>query len=111
MSVFSPFSRRLYLRIWLAVVGGVAVFAVVVGLAWRMAAQHNEQAQQANSLPPSREFALRDDAGKAVLQGQAVRQPFEPGEPIEYTIEAEDGKKYVLQMAPRSPPGGRGRAA
>lgn len=112
MSVFSPFSRRLYLRIWLAVVGGVAVFAVVVGLAWRMAAQHNEQAQQANSLPPSREFALRDDAGKAVLQGQAVRQPFEPGEPIEYTIEAEDGKKYVLQMAPRPrprPPGGERR--
>lgn len=109
MSVFSPFSRRLYLRIWLAVVGGVAVFAFVVGLAWRTAAQHSEQQaqQQANSMPPSREFALRDDTGNALLQGQAVRQPFEPGEPIEYTIEAEDGKKYVLQMAPRPrPPGG-----
>ena len=37
MSWLSPFSRRLYLRIWLAVVGGVLVFAFAVGLAWRWA--------------------------------------------------------------------------
>lgn len=106
MSLLSPFSRRLYLRIWLAVVGGVAVFAVVVGLAWRVAAEHNEQVQR---MPPARELVLRDSSGKAVLQGQAVRQPFEPGDPIAFNIEAEDGSQYVLQLSPRQRPPGADR--
>ena len=41
MSLFSAFSRRLYLRIWLAVVAGVAVLTLVVGWAWRVAADYN----------------------------------------------------------------------
>ena len=36
--LINPFSRRLYLRIWLAVVGGVAVLTLAVGWAWRVAA-------------------------------------------------------------------------
>ena len=34
MALTNPFSRRLYLRIWLAVVGGVAVFAFAIGIAF-----------------------------------------------------------------------------
>lgn len=104
MSLLSPFSRRLYLRIWLAVVGGMAVFAFAVGLAWRIAAEHNEQ--QNTTPPPARELTLRDGAGKPVLQGQAVRQPFEPGGPVEYAIESGDGSRYLLQMSPRQRPPG-----
>lgn len=37
MSLTNPFSRRLYLRIWLAVVGGMAVLTLAVGWAWRFA--------------------------------------------------------------------------
>ncbi len=38
MALFSAISRRLYLRIWLAVVAGVAVLTLIVGWAWRVAA-------------------------------------------------------------------------
>ena len=39
MALFDIFSRRLYLRIWLAVVGGMAVLTLAVGWAWRIAAE------------------------------------------------------------------------
>jgi two-component system OmpR family sensor kinase len=41
MGFLSAFSRRLYLRIWLAVVAGVAVLTLLVGWAWRVAADYN----------------------------------------------------------------------
>ncbi|MGL6204406.1 MAG: two-component sensor histidine kinase, partial [Giesbergeria sp.] len=56
MSLIQLFSRRLYLRIWLAVVGGVAVLTLAVGWAWRTAAEQNAQ----RIAPPSREVVLRD---------------------------------------------------
>jgi len=39
VSLIALFSRRLYLRIWLAVVVGVAVLTLLVGWAWRVAAE------------------------------------------------------------------------
>ncbi len=107
MSLVSPFSRRLYLRIWLAVVGGVAVFALLVGFAWRIAAEHN--AQQALVQPPGREFVLRDAQGHPRLKGQAVRRPTEPGEGLEFVLEGLDGAAYTLEMSPRQRPPGPGR--
>lgn len=38
--MFQAFAQRLYLRIWLAVVGGVAVLTLLVGLAWKVAQEH-----------------------------------------------------------------------
>ncbi len=38
MKLLSLFSQRLYLRIWLAVVGGVAVLTLTVAWAWQIAA-------------------------------------------------------------------------
>ncbi|RYF66690.1 MAG: two-component sensor histidine kinase, partial [Comamonadaceae bacterium] len=46
MSLSTPFSRRLYLRIWLAVVGGIAVLTLTVGWAWRMAEEQKAQNTQ-----------------------------------------------------------------
>jgi len=107
----NPFSRRLYLRIWLAVVGGVAVLTLVVGWAWRMAAEQNAQ----NISPPSRELVLRNAQGDIVVRGLAARQPMVPGEGVEYLIEADSGESFSLQMAPRPPrtdrPGRTGAAA
>ena len=106
MSLTNPFSRRLYLRIWLAVVGGMAVLTLTVGWAWRIAEEQKAQNNQP-FVPPSREMAVRDPAGNLVLRGMATRQPSEPGEVVEFHIEAENGQIFTLQMAPRQPRMGR----
>lgn len=106
MSLSTPFSRRLYLRIWLAVVGGIAVLTLTVGWAWRMAEEQKAQSAQP-FVPPSREMVLRDPAGNLVLRGLATRQPSEPGEGAEFHIESDTGQLFTLQMAPRQPRGER----
>ena len=113
MSLSNPFSRRLYLRIWLAVVGGIAVLTLTVGWAWRMAEEQKAQNAQP-FVPPSREMVLRDPSGKLVLRGLATRQPSEPGEGAEFSIESDTGEAFTLQMAPRQPRPdrpGRGRGS
>ena len=102
MSFSNPVSRRLYLRIWLAVVGGIAVLTLAVGWAWRFAEEQKAQNTQP-FVPPSREMALRDPEGNLVLRGLSTRQPSVPGEGAEFRIETEDGQVFVMQMAPRPP--------
>ncbi len=102
MSFSNPVSRRLYLRIWLAVVGGMAVLTLAVGWAWRFAEEQKAQNTQP-FVPPSREMVLRDPAGNQVLRGLSTRQPTAPGEGAEFRIEAENGEVFVMQMAPRPP--------
>ncbi len=107
MALSNPFPRRLYLRIWLAVVGGVAVLTLAVGWAWRIAAEQNTQP----FAPQSRELVLRNAKGDAVLSGAATRQPNAPGESAEFRIETDTGETFVLEMAPRPDrPGRAGRA-
>ncbi|HQQ72017.1 MAG TPA: two-component sensor histidine kinase, partial [Alicycliphilus sp.] len=84
MSLLSPFSRRLYLRIWLAVVGGVLVFAFAVGVAWRWAAEQNQNLHQ----PPAREIIIADAQGRPLVEGLALRQRGDPSEGLRYRIEA-----------------------
>jgi len=52
--------NRLYIRIWLAVVLAVAVLTLLVGWAWRMAAD-----------APLREVVARNQAGEVIGRGQA----------------------------------------
>ncbi len=52
--------NKLYVRIWLAVVLAVAVLTLLVGWAWRMAAD-----------PPLRDVVVRNQAGDVVGQGRA----------------------------------------
>ena len=52
--------NKLYLRIWLAVVLAMAVLTLLVGWAWRMAAD-----------PPLREVVVRNQAGEIIGNGQA----------------------------------------
>ncbi|WP_137891058.1 HAMP domain-containing sensor histidine kinase [Ramlibacter sp. 2FC] len=95
MALFSAFSRRLYLRIWLAVVGGVAALALVVGWAWRVAVQYNAPA------PAPREVMVRNLAGELI--GSAQAQPGrQPGQPLEFTVNLNDGQTLILQMPPRN---------
>jgi len=64
-----PVWRRLYVRIWLAVVLAVAVLTLLVGWAWRMTAE-----------PPLREMVVRDSHGRVIGQGRMhVPRPVPPG--------------------------------
>jgi signal transduction histidine kinase len=56
------FLQKLYVRIWLAVVLAVAVLTLLVGWAWRMAAD-----------PPLREVVVRNAVGEIIGSGQARR--------------------------------------
>ena len=95
MSIFSAFSRRLYLRIWLAVVGGVAVLTLVVGWAWRVSAEHN--------APPRepREVMVRNAAGEVIGSAQAELSRV-PGRGVEFTVNLNDGQILNLQLPPRA---------
>jgi signal transduction histidine kinase len=57
------FFKKLYVRIWLAVVLAVAVLTLLVGWAWRLAAE-----------PPLREVVIRNEAGQVIGMGQAHRR-------------------------------------
>ena len=54
----SLFFKKLYVRIWLAVV--LAVLTFLVGLAWRLAAD-----------PPLRDVVVRNEAGQIIGSGRA----------------------------------------
>ncbi len=57
--------NKLYIRIWLAVVLAVAVLTLLVGWAWRMAAD-----------PPLREVVVRNPAGEVIGNGHARARRF-----------------------------------
>ena len=94
MGFLSAFSRRLYLRIWLAVVAGVAVLTLLVGWAWRVAADYN------TPTPTPREILVRNAAGELI--GSAVAEPgHRPGMGLEFSVTLADGQTLVMQMPPR----------
>ncbi len=103
MDRLSPLSRRLYLRIWLAIVATVVVLTLAVGGVWRWTVEQN-----APPYPQPREIVLRDAQGTTLLAGQAVRVGGGPGEPMQLRIDTPEGASYQLQWAMR-PPGERGQ--
>lgn len=66
------FFKKLYVRIWLAVVLAVAVLTLLVGWAWRLAAD-----------PPLRDVVIRNEAGQIIGNGHSrmMRAPGAPGAP------------------------------
>ena len=73
----SGWSRHLYLRIWLAVVLGVAVLMTLVGWAWHISVEHNI------ANPPLREWVVRNAQGE-VLASTTARPA--PGTPLEIQV-------------------------
>ena len=93
------FTRHLYVRIWLAVLAGVAVVTLAAGWAWQMA---DEQ----RSAPLPREVVLRDAQDRVIGTGQSLRTN-RPGEGLEFTITLKDGQNFQMQFGPRQDrPGG-----
>ncbi|MDM0090662.1 MULTISPECIES: ATP-binding protein [unclassified Variovorax] len=87
------FTRHLYVRIWLAVLAGVAVVTLAAGWAWQMA---DEQ----RSAPLPREVVLRDAQDRVIGTGQSLRTN-RPGEGLEFTVTLKDGQNFQMQFGPR----------
>ena len=98
MKLLHVFSQRLYLRIWLAVVVGVAALTLCVAWAWKMA---EEQRSQNSSAPPAREMVVRGPDGRILLEGRGTRDPGNPADGVTFEIAGNDGQAYELWMAPR----------
>ena len=98
----TPLHQRLYLRIWLAVVGTIAVLSLVTGWLASMEAEH-ERAQR-----PGREIVLRNEAGAVI--GQAPVRPIRvPGQGPEFQVKMVDGRTLYIQLPrPAGRPGGMG---
>jgi len=104
----TPFHQRLYLRIWLAVVGSVVVLATLAGWMSRLEVER-DRAQRAG-----REIVLRDASGTIV--GQAPARPIRvPGQPPEFQVTMLDGQTLFIQLprpgnrAPGMGPSSRGQ--
>lgn len=93
----SSISKHLYLRIWLAVITGVAVLMLLVGLAWSLSVEHVAQ----NGPQGVRELQVRDEKGELLttLTGQLQR-----GVGVSFDLTLQDGQKLSL-LLPRRPPG------
>lgn len=109
------FFKKLYVRIWLAVVLAVAVLTFLVGSAWRLAAE-----------PPLREVVIRNEAGQIIGNGHSrmmrpsgaglgsrPADPSEAGAPMfgprgqygsgpEFVVRMNDGQTVHLHL-PRPP--------
>lgn len=98
--MFKAFSQRLYLRIWLAVVGGVAVLTLVVGWAWQQAEAYNARTN-ASPTALAREMTISNATGQVLVQGPFERIRREESEIPRFAIHGEDGQTYYLEMTPR----------
>lgn len=98
MKLLHIFSQRLYLRIWLAVVVGMAVLTLCVAWAWKIA---EEQRTQNSTAPPAREMVVRGPDGSVLLEGRGNRVSGSSVEGVHFEIETKDGQSYGLWMAPR----------
>ncbi len=95
MSLRSAFSKRLYLRIWLAVVLGVAVLMLLVAWFWRLAEQHNSFHSAA------REVIVRNAAGEVIGSSPALAQR---GRGVEFELQLPSGETLHLQVPFPRPP-------
>ena len=88
------FTRHLYVRIWLAVLAGVAVVVLAAGWAW-------QGAEDRRSQPLPREVTLRNPRNQPIGSGQSLRTS-RPGEPLEFTITLDNGQQFVMELGPRT---------
>jgi signal transduction histidine kinase len=81
-------SRHLYLRIWLAVVAGVALLMLVVGWAWRASVEHH-------AAPPApREWVVLNAQGDVLASTTRAG----PGGPLVFEVPLPDGQTLPLQV-------------
>ncbi|MEY4884590.1 MAG: hypothetical protein RIS34_2444 [Pseudomonadota bacterium] len=104
----TPFHKRLYLRIWLAVVLTIAVLALVAGWLARLESERERaERERERAERPGREIVLRNQAGEVI--GQApLRTARVPGQGPEFQVPMLDGTTLFVQLPrPNRPLGGR----
>lgn len=101
MNWFSSFSKHLYLRIWLAVVVGVAVLMLVVGWAWSLSVEHVAH----NGPQGMRELQVRNEQGELLT---AVPGQLQRGVGVNFELTLPDGQKLNLLLPKRPPVAGQG---
>ena len=98
----SRLGQKLYLRIWLAIVGAVAVLTLVVGWLWQLALDHDRQERDDRM---ARELVVRNAAGEVVGKSPA-RAVRVPGQGLEFQVQMNDGQTLYMQLPrPNRPPG------
>jgi len=87
-SLSRHWSRHLYLRIWLAVVGIVTLLMLVVGWAWRATVEHH-------AAPPApREWVVLNAQGEVLASTTRAG----PGAPLSFELKLPDGQTLPLQV-------------
>ena len=87
-SLSRHWSRHLYLRIWLAVVGVVTLLMLVVGWAWRATVEHH-------AAPPApREWVVLNAQGDVMASTTRAG----PGAPLVFEVPLPDGQTLPLQV-------------
>ena len=87
-SLSRHWSRHLYLRIWLAVVAGVALLMLVVGWAWRATVEHH-------AAPPApREWLVLNAQGEVLASTTRAG----PGAPLVFEVPLPGGQTLPLQV-------------
>lgn len=81
-------SRHLYLRIWLAVVVGVALLMLVVGWIWRASVEHHAEP------PMPHEWVVLNAQGDVL----ASTKRGGPGAPLAFDLTLPDGQQLQLQV-------------
>ncbi len=97
MSWLAPVAKHLYLRIWLAVVVGVAVLMLLVGWAWSLSVEHAAH----NGPQGARELQIRNEQGEVI---QTVPGQLQRGVGVNFEVTLPDGQKLNV-LLPRRPPG------
>ncbi|MDQ0588702.1 ATP-binding protein [Variovorax paradoxus] len=97
----SLYSRHLYVRIWLAVVGGVVILTLMANWIVREAAE----AERERLAPVPRNVVVLDAQDRTIGSGKALRVP---GQGLEFDVTLSDGKAITLRVAPRDRPSGTG---
>jgi len=92
--MFNPYSRHLYVRIWLAVVSGVIVLTFAAGWLMRLAVENERD--RVSQIP--RVVTVTDEQDRVIGAGTAMRVP---GARIDFDLTLDDGRKLSLQMARR----------
>ena len=95
--MWSRFTSKLYVRIWLAVVVTVAVLTFAVAGVWRYAKEPPQL--------PIRELVVRNKAGEVIGNAQ-TRPGRKLGEGLEFELVTKDGQTLNLQMTRPPRPGG-----
>ena len=105
--MINPVSRKLYLRIWLAIGGSVLILSLILAWAWHQYEQDRELERQSQ---PARTVTLSDSAGALPASGKGrVQWSRETG--LDFNVTLPDARQLQLHMDPGPPPRRRGLAA